>query len=1252
MNNIKLKIGLLICMLVTLSAQVAFSQNAYEQAWKALDNADLFEAITKFEDAAKSGNSKEEALVALTILNTHINKEEQAGKYFQQYFKTAKDPYPALYSLWFQNGVLGGGNKKTKLQMELMEKVYEDPRNKGRFDGDVLYRLGMHEVSSQKKTDANKFFAELKHLPNWQLLGPFDNVMNSGFDKDFGALTHPESDAVFESRYGAEVSWFKPEYTASDAYFVKDLNFLSSGSIVYAQTFVKSDETQDVLLNFGYSGSLKLWVNDQEVYSEAERRSTIMDYYKVKCSLQKGYNRILIQLGEFDENYPTFIVRISDRNHNLLELESKAEMQAYSKKTQSVEIEPYFAVEGLKKKMAEKPNDRIYRYLLAMAYRRSKELNEAEDILKKEVETTPENFFALINIIRLYSISGNNTDQNKYYEAFKSNYPEDRFILENEIKENISDDKEKARELIDTYLKLYPNDLKQISYDIIRYSMNEDYKAIIKEIERYYDRYPENADAVKSWYGVVKQVKSDPNEANRVLEKYLKNNYNYQLHSILMNNYIEDGKVDKAIGMIEDHRDLIFQDIDQLKTEASLYVRKEQYEDAIDLYKYVIKSRPSDYRTYADIAQMYQILNKPQKAIEYYREALRFYPFSFENNEKIRELKEQTLAMDLIDDIEPEDMIKDYEENFKTDLKRPYEIVFDHESAIIFNSLAMGRVHSYVICLKDESAIEDWQQVSFSSGGGMRMNLQESKTIKKDGSKISAERNGGTAVFTQLEPGDYIYIKFTQEQSSGGKSSKFISDKYTLNSTYPSYKSEFNLFVEDGVKVNDTILNSTLKPVVTTKEGFTRYQWAVESPEVIKEESYMLPSSDISENIHLSLDYNWSDIVAWYNDLTKYQMEPDYTIDRLADELFAEKNLSDMEKAKTIYDFVCKNIQYSSIDFRQGSHIPQKASKVYLSRLGDCKDVSTLYASLANKAGLDADLVLINTRNNGQKNVLLPSLNFNHCIVKVNIDEEPIYLELTDQNLPFGHLYHYHEGAAILEITDEQEKEGAKLTYLKPNTGYQNNILRATSIKVGDSRDVEVKASVTKTGTMAAGSVERYFNADTKERRERISKSIGGRVDQPIKLGDLTFDKLEQRADSSIYHYDYEIENALMKIGSFRSLKLPFMDVLGTLTIFDNDEARSQDFNFMRYETTDVYEDVIDVELSDTYSFAEVPENVHLEYNGTVYDLKFLPLDERKVKIIRTYTVNRENVMAGDFEKFQDFITKLVEAENTHLVFK
>ena len=349
---------------------------------------------------------------------------------------------------------------------------------------------------------------------------------------------------------------------------------------------------------------------------------------------------------------------------------------------------------------------------------------------------------------------------------------------------------------------------------------------------------------------------------------------------------------------------------------------------------------------------------------------------------------------------------------------------------------------------------------------------------------------------------------------------------------------------------------------------------------------------------------------------------------------------------------MCENIKYSSIDFRQSNIVPQKASKVYHSRLGDCKDVSTLYASIAREVGLDVSLILIYTSDNGHNSVVLPSLNFNHCIVKVNFEDGPLYLELTSSTLPFGHLGYYHSGAPILEIpVVDKIKPGAKLEYLVPNKNYRESVIRTNTLNIAANGDLEFQKQCTKVGARASGSVETYFDLDEKERFDKMLGFVNGDYTTKVTLKELSFQNLKPLEDTVGYTYRFTVDNGLTKVGSFRSLKLPLTDVLAKLNLFE-DEERVFPMDFNLYENTDYYIEETVVKLDESLSFLEIPEDVHVKFRDYYYDLEFTKIDATSMKISRKYKAPRVAFEVSEVPEVQAFLTKVTEAENTQLVMK
>src|SRR5690606_19924230 len=120
------------------------------------------------------------------------------------------------------------------------------------------------------------------------------------------------------------------------------------------------------------------------------------------------------------------------------------------------------------------------------------------------------------------------------------------------------------------------------------------------------------------------------------------------------------------------------------------------------------------------------------------------------------------------------------------------------------------------------------------------------------------------------------------------------------------------------------------------------------------------------------------------------------------------------------------------LDFRQSGYVPQKPSKTITTKLGDCKDLSALFVTLANHAGLNSELVLVLTNDNGRKINPLPNIGFNHCIVKVDFNGKEHFMELTDNYAPFNTMPTslYQANALVVSFDRQKNTKDRKSTRL------------------------------------------------------------------------------------------------------------------------------------------------------------------------------------------------------------------------------
>jgi len=109
----------------------------------------------------------------------------------------------------------------------------------------------------------------------------------------------------------------------------------------------------------------------------------------------------------------------------------------------------------------------------------------------------------------------------------------------------------------------------------------------------------------------------------------------------------------------------------------------------------------------------------------------------------------------------------------------------------------------------------------------------------------------------------------------------------------------------------------------------------------------------------------------------------------------------DLEKAKAIYKHWQKWFKWDKI---RGIYT-ESIGKAYDTHSGSVSEINLSLVAALNAAGLNAEAVLLSTRDHGALNTLYPAVSdFNYVVAKVNIGDQMYMLDATQPLLPFGML--------------------------------------------------------------------------------------------------------------------------------------------------------------------------------------------------------------------------------------------------------
>ncbi len=217
----------------------------------------------------------------------------------------------------------------------------------------------------------------------------------------------------------------------------------------------------------------------------------------------------------------------------------------------------------------------------------------------------------------------------------------------------------------------------------------------------------------------------------------------------------------------------------------------------------------------------------------------------------------------------------------------------------------------------------------------------------------------------------------------------------------------------------------------SSKEGVLSYTATDIQP--VKYETSAPSLDDIRPNLLVSLSNlttdgvkasykNWQEFGLWmHSSLLTGQDILDESTKQTVKEITANAK-TDVEKAKIIYKFMQDRTRYISVQVGIGGIQPIAANQVDKVGYGDCKGLTNYTKALLDVVGVKSYYVHVEA---GQNDIVDIENDFaslaqgNHVILNIPNGNEDIWLECTDQNIPFGYLGDFTDNRDVLVITPE-----------------------------------------------------------------------------------------------------------------------------------------------------------------------------------------------------------------------------------------
>ena len=190
-------------------------------------------------------------------------------------------------------------------------------------------------------------------------------------------------------------------------------------------------------------------------------------------------------------------------------------------------------------------------------------------------------------------------------------------------------------------------------------------------------------------------------------------------------------------------------------------------------------------------------------------------------------------------------------------------------------------------------------------------------------------------------------------------------------------------------------------------------RYEMEDIPAFKKEDYMLSEMNYLSRIKFELsEYygykgskqkytkSWKDVDREFKndkDIGRQYKKVSFFEEQLPDHI---KNESDpLKKSKAVYQFIQKHFTWNE---KYGIFRSANVKKAFDEKVGNVAEINISLINALKAAGLDAELVLLSTRNTSLPTTDYPVISdFNYIIAKLNLENETILLDATDKFAPF-----------------------------------------------------------------------------------------------------------------------------------------------------------------------------------------------------------------------------------------------------------
>jgi len=347
---------------------------------------------------------------------------------------------------------------------------------------------------------------------------------------------------------------------------------------------------------------------------------------------------------------------------------------------------------------------------------------------------------------------------------------------------------------------------------------------------------------------------------------------------------------------------------------------------------------------------------------------------------------------------------------------------------------------------------------------------------------------------------------------------------------------------------------------------------------------------------------------------------------------------STREKIRLIYEYMQSKTRYISVQVGIGSWKPMKSMDVDKLGYGDCKALTNYMRTLLKSQGIESYYTIVKAGYMAKDiDENFPTLQGNHVILTVPIEEENLFLECTSQSLPFNFLGTHTDNRKVIAI----KPEGSEILRTHNYTPEQNKSSLKSKVTFSESFEANATLEIVSEGLKYASKfeLEEANNINT----DKYYQKVWGH------LNNLSVENLEYVNQKDKIQFSeiltLNFNNYISKMGN-RILFQP--NIFSRYPIIpDLDRDRKLPLKIRRGET---YIDEVEIILPENIAPTSNFEDIQYKSEFGEYTLNLKVLEDGTLLLKRFLQLYSGEHPISAYAEYVSFIRKIIKADHSKII--